>query len=300
MDLGVKLGVNLDGVKAWNWRSARKILKWQVRLLQRLLPAPLFDLLYRTAFPAYRAVVRCAYLAVGAFAYSWRDRQRWQMVKDIYRIMPYTLVGIGGLEVSYRLAKRADEMSIEGDVVELGVARGGCAALLGRAIMGCDDSAGRYGRQLWLFDSYEGLPEPTDKDFREGDRTAGTGDHVRPLPKGSCLGTLEDVKQLILNRMALPEEKVHFVKGWFQNTVPARAKDIPAIAVLRIDGDWYESTRVCLNGLYDNVVRNGAVIIDDYQSCYGCELAVKEFLAERGLHVEIRLDGRGGCYFIKP
>jgi hypothetical protein len=63
--------------------------------------------------------------------------------------------------------------------------------------------------------------------------------------------------------------------------VPTIGQQIDKIAVLRIDGDWYESTKVCLEGLYDKVQSKGAIIVDDYQSCYGCELAVTEFLTAR-------------------
>jgi len=278
----------------------KKVLKSAVWGVERVLPAPAFESMYRWAFPKYKALIRFGYICYGALFYSWWNGPKWAMMREVYRIMPYTLVGIGGLEASYRLTRRASDLDLAGDVVELGVARGGCAALLGSAIFDEREPAEVKKRDLWLFDSYEGLPDPTKEDFLDGAESRGTGDHVRPLPKGSCLGTLDEVQELLLRRRGFPEDRIHFVKGWFQDTVPVTGQTIQEIAVLRIDGDWYESTKVCLEGLFDKVVANGAVIIDDYQSCYGCERAVDEFLDERNLDVEIHLDGRGGCYFLKP
>jgi O-methyltransferase len=275
----------------------KKVMKVPVRGLQRVLPEKAFDAFYDFTFPKYKAVVRGSYLLGGLLVHSWRDADRWRMVRRLHRVMPRSLVGIGGLEATYALARRMNRDRVPGDFVELGVARGGCAALLGGAIFDGEDP-GAAGRRLWLFDSYEGLPDPTSEDFREG--ASGTGDHVRPLPKGSCLGTLEDVQELLLDQEGFPAERIRFVKGWFQDTVPATRDQIDRIAVLRIDGDWYESTKVCLEGLYDKVSPGGAVIVDDYASCYGCERAVHEFLDARGLRVDIRLDGRGGCWFLKP
>lgn len=273
----------------------KQALKVLVRALQSAVPKPAFDAFWNAAFPAYKSAVRIGYLALGWLLYRFTDPERWRMVLYIHEVMPRTLVGVGGLEVTYELCREMDRVGIDGDCVELGVARGGCAALMARAIFS-DAAAG--SRSLWLFDSYEGLPDPTEKDFKEGG--GETGDHLRPLPKGSCLGTLDEVKSLLLDTVGAPRDRTHFVKGWFENTVPVERSRMKSIAVLRIDGDWYESTMTCLEGLYDLVSKGGAVIVDDYLSCYGCKRAVDEFIAARSLSVNIELDGRGGCYFRKP
>ena len=276
----------------------KRLLKVFVNGLQRLLPRAWFDAFYDFAFPKYKGLIRFLYLVRGFLLYRFPNAEKWRMVRKIHDIMPYTLVGIGGLEATYRAAKDLDRRCLEGDFIELGVARGGCAALMGRTIFDVDE-APQVARKLWLFDSYEGLPDPTEEDF-DTSRGSGTGEHVRPLPKGSCLGTLDEVKKLMLVERGFPQEKIEFVKGWFQDTVPAQRDRIGKVALLRIDGDWYESTKVCLEGLFDQVVPGGVIIIDDYQSCYGCERAVDEFIGTNQLEVEIHLDGRGGCYFYKP
>ena len=99
--------------------------------------------------------------------------------------------------------------------------------------------------------------------------------------------------------LGIDRRQVVIHKGWFQETIPVAAPSIGPLAVLRIDGDWYESTRVCLAGLYDNVVDGGFVIIDDYGTFVGCAKAVDEFLHDRGLTVElVAIDGEG-VYFRK-
>ena len=273
----------------------KSLIKLQVRLMEATLPKPVFQSIYEFSFPKYQATVRQAYLMKGVIRMLGRNQHKWKMTQDIYEIMPYTLVGIGGLEATYQVANNLLSKGIAGDFVELGVARGGCAALMGSTLFVYPGKPSTK-RRLWLFDSFEGLPDPTQEDYGD-DGT--TGEHVRPLPKGACLGTLDEVKNLLLNQKGFPEDKIVFVKNWFQDTISDNRDRIDSIALLRIDGDWYESTKVCMEGLYDKVTVGGAIIVDDYQSCYGCKKAVDEFLSARNLIVNIKLDGRGGCYFYK-
>jgi hypothetical protein len=270
-------------------------IKKLVRFAETALPAPVFNALWNFALPKYKATVRALYRVKGFLCYRFSDPASWKMVREIHSILPYSLVGTGGLEATYRLCSEMDARSIPGDFIELGVARGGCAALMAGVML----KGGGNGRRLWLFDSYEGLPDPTAEDYGPG-KSSGTGDHVTPLVRGSCLGTLDEVQHLLVSKKGYPRDRIEFIKGWFHDTVPVHRDRIKGIAVLRIDGDWYESTKTCLEGLYDLVAPEGAVIIDDYQSCFGCKRAVDEFIAARGLNVDIVLDGRGGCYFRKP
>jgi len=212
-------------------------------------------------------------------------------VTSIFSIMPYTLVGASGLEATYDAVYEAQRRRLPGSLVECGVARGGSAALM--AIV-----AARFGnrRRIWLFDSFEGLPEPTSDDFLEG----RTGLHIRDLPEGSCLGKLEDVNDLLFNKIRLDRNNITTVKGWFENTLSQHVNEIGGIAVFRIDADWYESVKCCLDTFYKNVVPGGYIIIDDYGSCYGAKKAVDEFLITHNLRVRLIPDGRGGCCFVKP
>lgn len=274
----------------------KKHVKGILALLEKTLSPSAFNAFYSFAFPKYKALVKTIYRGKSIVYMLSGNSEGLEMVRRIHAIMPYTLVGTGGLETTYMLAKLMNKSGIKGNFVELGVARGGCAALM--AGVAFEDGTDTE-RRMWLFDSFEGLPEPTEDDFaEEGHRK--TGDHVRPLPKGSCLGPFEEVKDLMLNKQGFPPDMVIFVKGWVQNTLPLRGADVGEIAILRIDVDWYESTKCCLEHLYDQVVSGGAVIVDDYESCFGCKKAVDEFVSSQSLNVDIIFDGRGGCYFIKP
>jgi len=274
----------------------KKYGKSVVSVMEENLPEETFKKFYDFAFPKYKGAIRSAY-GLKSTALKLTGDQKAEMSARVHEIMPYTLVGIGGLEATYELAKKMNAEKREGAFVELGVARGGAAAL----IAGVAFEKGAPERILWLFDSFEGLPDPTAEDFgSDAASQAKTGDHVRPLPKGSCLGELEEVQNLMWNKFKFPKEKIQFVKGWFQDTLPVTKDKLGKIALLRLDGDWYESTKVCLEHLYDQVIPGGAIIIDDYLSCFGCKKAVDEFVTNRGIKVDLTMDGRGGCYFLKP
>ena len=153
-------------------------------------------------------------------------------------------------------------------------------------------------RHMWLLDSYEGLPDPTVEDIDPG--SGATGTHIRPLPKGSCLGTYDEVEQLMDQVIGVPRDQFTMVKGWFEDTASSSSDAIGPIAVLRLDGDWYESTRTCLDALYGNIAPGGLLIIDDYHSCFGAHRAVHEFLSEMGDPAPSFVnDGSGGVLYVK-
>lgn len=256
--------------------------------LERILPRSLYRLVYKASFGSYRSLVRFAYRVRNLWPDSERSRERATLV---HRLMPYSLVGWRGLEHSFDAVKAVHDENVPGAIVELGVAQGGCAGLMALA----DANTGKP-RRIWLFDSYEGLPEPGERDFIEGK----TGAHLRPLPKGSCLGTVEQVSELLFDTLRQDRARITLVKGWFDQTVAPTKAQVGPIAVLRIDADWYESVKTCLEELYDQVSPGGKVIIDDYGSCYGAERAVDEFLTERRISTTLVPDGRGGVTWTKP
>ena len=267
------------------------MLKRIMKIAKRILPRALYYRVYGFGFAVYRALLRALYFRHAIYSWLTRDAERIEKTTTVFKVMPYSLVGADGLEATYEVVCAAEQNQLPGSIVECGVAQGGSAALMGLVTAQTDSP-----RKLWLFDSYEGLPEPTDADF-EGDLT---GKHVRPLHEGTCLGTYEQVEGLLFGKLGLDRNDVAMVKGWFQDTLPVNRDKIRKIAVLRIDADWYESTKCCLENLYDNVIPGGYVIIDDYGACFGAQKATDEFLAARGLSVELVFDGRGGCHFIKP
>jgi len=262
-----------------------------LRGLHGVLPETVYDAIYTPAFSLYQWRVREGYARGIEAARRQGDVQRATKMERVYRVMKHSLVGASGLEHTHDLAQKVIDEGVPGAFVECGVAQGGCAALLTQVAAGDQD-----GRQCWFFDSYEGLPDPTDADFENG----RTGQHIRPLPKGSCLGTLEEVSKLLFDEMDADREQVHMVKGWFQDTLPLERSAIGPIALLRADGDWYESTKCVLENLYDAVSEGGYVIIDDYCSCFGARRATDEFLTRLGVDTTLVPDGRGGASFAKP
>jgi hypothetical protein len=200
--------------------------------------------------------------------------------------------GRKALENAFDVVDLVESNNIAGALVECGVAEGGTAAMLALA----NKNLGNNIRNKWFFDSYEGLPEPTREDYELGK----TGHFIRPLPKGSCLGTIEQVSELMFTKLKFTKNEVNLIKGWFQDTVPVIKNKIGPIAILRLDGDWYESTKVPLENFYDQITEGGYIIIDDYLTCFGSRKAVDEYLSNNNIQTQINLDGRGGVWFMKP
>ena len=270
-------------------RSARILIP----ILQRLLPNSVYVHVYEVLYNSYKWILRKTYLFEVFAARLFGDEQRKRRAEVTNLLLPYTMGGSKALENAFDLVVLVEENKIPGVLLECGVAEGGTAAMLALA----NRELGERVRRLYLFDSFEGLPEPTIEDFMDGQ----AGRFIRPLPKGSCLGTLEQVKELMLKTLQFKESDVTFVKGWFQDTVPAfRQEFSEPIAVLRLDGDWYESTLIPLENFYDLVSDGGVVIIDDYGTCYGSKKATDEFVSKNQLNVILHPDGRGGAWFKKP
>ena len=261
-------------------------------LLKRILPSLVFDRMYRLATSLYYAKQG---VADWWFFHTPKDGDDFVMVNRIREVLPYTMVGRGGLIATHNAIVAIEEQGIEGCLVECGVAQGGCSALM-LGTSGYYRFRPREERTAWLFDSFEGLPEPTTEDgvLRE---PQGKDKSSWDLAKGYCLGTQEEVEDLLFNKFGFDRDKVHLVKGWFQDTLPRYREKVGDIAVLRIDGDWYESTKCCLENLYEQVVDGGYVILDDY-ALVGCRKAVDEFFAGKE-YPEVVLDGRGGGWFKK-
>jgi len=264
-----------------------------ISALEVMLPTQVYRPLYGFAFASYKGLLRLLYFRHVIYYWVEQDSVNYRKARAVRRVMPHSLVGSSGLEATYDAAMNLANNHIPGSFVECGVAQGGCSALMAMVAAEYDN-----GRRMWLFDSFEGLPSPTDQDYDKPGKA--TGAHLRPLARGSCLGTQYQVEQLLFLKFGLDRRNVLLVKGWFQDTLPASKERIGPISLLRIDGDWYESTKCCLENLYDQVVPGGWVIIDDYETCFGAEKAVDEFLAQRGLIVLMSSDGRGGVQFQKP
>ncbi len=175
-----------------------------------------------------------------------------------------TMVGIARLDNVQACIEHAVLDGVPGDLVETGVWRGGCAIFM-RAVLKAWNIT---NRSLWLADSFEGLPV-ADEEMYARDR----GDRHSELK--SYLGVPLDTVKENFRRYELLDHQVHFLPGWFRDTLPTAP--IGTIAVLRLDGDMYESTHVALSSLYPKVALGGFVIIDDYGALPNCKAAVDDF-----------------------
>jgi len=179
-------------------------------------------------------------------------------------VLQQTLVGPERVHNLYVLAQRLEDERIPGDIVECGVYNGGTAAVLASIA-----THSKLPRTVWLFDSFYGMPQTTMND----------GEHAREYV-GKVLGSTEQVKHLLL-KVGADLERVRIVQGIFQDTFPT--VQIPQIALLNVDADWYESVKLSLEKFYSSVVQRGFISIDDYGHWPGCRKAVDEFFQERGL-----------------
>jgi hypothetical protein len=197
----------------------------------------------------------------------------------------FTMVGRKRLHNFRALIEAVIADAIPGDIVETGVWRGG-ASILARAVL---QAYSVTDRRVVLADSFRGLPPP-DADRFPAD--AGSDLYLQP----DLAVSLEQVQENF-RRFDLLDDQVKFVPGWFKDTMPNL--DIAAIAVLRLDGDMYESTIDPLRFLYDRVSPAGFVIVDDYHIVPGCRQAVQDFCTSRSISPAlIDIDGMG-VYFRK-
>lgn len=174
-----------------------------------------------------------------------------------------TMVGLNRLNNVEYCVNSILKNNILGDFVETGVWRGGVIILIS-AILEEKEINDRF---IWAFDSFEGLPKPNSKEYPI--------DKGNKLYKINLLSASLDEVQNNYKEYNISTERVIFKKGWFKDTLPNN--DINKISLLRLDGDLYESTILSLTHLYPKVVKDGYIIIDDYNAFHFCKKAVDDY-----------------------
>jgi O-methyltransferase len=198
------------------------------------------------------------------------------------RYRRFTMMGMLKFEANLRLC--ADLAPATGCIIECGVWRGGMSAGIADVLP---------GRTHFLFDSFDGLPAPTELDG-EG-AILYQRDTASPYYFDNCRAEISYAETVMKKSRAAA---THTIRGWFKDTIPAFTPPEP-VAVLRIDGDWYDSTIMCLDNLYRHVVRAGLIIFDDYGTWEGCTKAVHDFLSHAKSAAAVReLDDVFYC--VKP
>jgi hypothetical protein len=238
-------------------------------------------------------LLRIQYLAARSRA-PLRNFSRWRANRHLARFCTRTLVSYDRLRNTQELAEAVVRDGTSGAFVECGVWRGGVAALL--ATVAREENRGRLTH---LVDSFEGLPQPTEEDGDRAQRylTRAPGGELRSVRLYAA--DLADVEQWMFGPLGLSRAAVRIHKGWFQEVLPRVAPEIGDISLLRIDADWYESVKTCLEILYDRVAPGGYVILDDYGGYPGCRRAWDEFAAARRIRVPLHVVDAYGVWLPK-
>ena len=203
-------------------------------------------------------------------------------IATIERVRRITLTSPERLFALCKAVEHVVENAIEGAIVECGVYRGGSMMAAAITLLRAGDS----GRDLYLFDTFEGMTQPTAHDHDL------YGRHADQLPPGlRAWPNLDSVRRRMLST-GYPRERLHLVPGPVESTVPGEAPD--RIALLRLDTDWYESTMHELVHLFPRLVTGGVLIIDDYGHWQGARRAVDEYLRENRIPLLLhRIDYTG-------
>jgi O-methyltransferase len=179
------------------------------------------------------------------------------------------------LMFTYKMSIDILEKDIKGDFIECGVAAGSQIGAMQQAMLDKQIS-----RTIWGFDSFEGIPFAGINDTEQ----PGIGEidinKIGVLETTSIASYSQEDVLKNFQLWNLPTNNLKLIKGWFENTIEPTSKEIKEIAMLRLDGDLYSSTYVCLEHLFEKVVIGGIIIIDDW-NLTGCQKAVKKFIDGR-------------------
>ena len=191
----------------------------------------------------------------------------------------FTMISRGLYKENLNLAQR---VMVEGDVVECGSWRGGMIA-------GIAEVLGKK-RKYYLYDSFEGLPQAQAIDGASA--IAWQKDTKSTLYFDNCTADINDANRA-MERAGVQYE---CIKGWFNDTLPSNT--VESIALLRLDGDWYDSTMICLKHFYPKVATGGLILIDDYPTWDGCSRAVHDYLSSIQSKSRIGRGSKNGVAFI--
>jgi O-methyltransferase len=208
--------------------------------------------------------------------------------KIIEASMPFTMTSVERMVALVDGVTFLSENSIPGDIAECGVWRGGSMMTIALTLLACGDNT----RSLYLFDTFEGMSAPTLNDKSVFGVPAD--EQLRRAPKGTgvwCYADINDVRANLVST-GYPESKIHMVKGKVEDTIPGTLPG--GLSLLRLDTDWYESTKHELTYLYPLLHPKGLLIIDDYGHWQGAKKAVDEYFNEQGKKILLhRIDYTG-------
>lgn len=216
-------------------------------------------------------------------------RGEYDFLSIYSKCKPYTMTSIERMYALYSATRYLIDAGVKGSFVECGVYKGGsmmmCAYTLNR--MGVTD------RDIYLYDTYRGMPEPSHHD------TDFVDQHAQEIWMKSqnsdfndwCFSSLDECRSNIL-ATSYPEERFKFIEGKVEDTIPLT---IPSeIALLRLDTDWFHSTLYELKHLFPLLSKNGVLIIDDYGHWKGARKAADKYFSEENIALLLcRIDYTG-------
>ncbi len=194
---------------------------------------------------------------------------------DLYhRIKPFTMTSLERVYGLYKAVEYVVRRGIPGDMVECGVWKGGSAMAIALTLKKLDAS----DRGIWLYDTFAGMTEPTERDVQYDGVTPHERMAQANLTSFAELGCVSvDEVEANIRSTGYPPERVKLIKGDVLETIPLYAPG--QIALLRLDTDWHASTAHELKHLYPRLARGGVLIIDDYGHWRGARQAVDEYFA---------------------
>jgi hypothetical protein len=206
------------------------------------------------------------------------------------RCAQYTMTSDERMYSVFQASRYAAQAGIEGDIVECGVWRGGSSMMSALTLLAHESNR---DRRFWLYDTFEGMPEPGANDFglHGEDPAAEWQRNQRGDFNEWCFAPLDDVRRNVLSTGLAPE-RIELVQGMVEETIPERVPE--RISLLRLDTDWYESSYHELSHLFPRLTRGGVLILDDYGHWGGVRKAVDQYLKEHGIKLLLhRIDYAG-------
>jgi O-methyltransferase len=211
----------------------------------------------------------------------------WRTIEFVSK---YTMTSPERLDALINAVKYTVNNSLQGDIVECGVWRGGSMLAVAKTL--CELNCFDY--DLYLYDTYSGMPEPTSYDIRmTGMQAIGKFEDLK-IDKDSsdwCYADIEDVKNT-LSKTSYPQDKIKFIKGKVQDTLKRNSHN--QIAILRLDTDWYESTKHEIEVSFPRLLDKGVLIIDDYGTWKGSKKAIDDYFTTHDINTFLhRIDSTG-------
>ncbi|MBS1735998.1 MAG: class I SAM-dependent methyltransferase [Bacteroidetes bacterium] len=252
-----------------------------MNLVNRIFKKNLIDIGIKTSIITGRGSIR------ETFPSDFSDEEK----KMISEVKEYTMTSDERLVALSRAIEYIIKNNLEGDIVECGVWRGGSMMLAAKRLIALKN----ISKKIFLFDTFDGMPPPEAHDTSAiNNIAASTLLENSDKDEGNnvwCYSALDEVKKNI-STTGYPGEQVFYFKGKVEDTLPE--KSINKISLLRLDTDWYESTKHELEHLFDRVAEGGIIIIDDYGHWTGAKKAVDEFIEKRKLKIFLnRIDYTG-------